>query len=114
MAAGDNWLIAQESDVRIACMLAEARVLAGITQKEMGERLHVSASMIAKIERCDPLAMSWVRYMPKVLAWMQACCVDLQFKAVLREAPADRGANGPRGHKGKIIQRIFEELNKAG
>jgi transcriptional regulator with XRE-family HTH domain len=77
--AGNNKLIVTESDKRIRGVLREARRAAGISQKELGERLHITSVMVSNIETGHPRGLSYVRYIPKMVAWLKACSIGLRI-----------------------------------
>lgn len=81
-SAGYNRLIIYESDRRMAQVLSRAREDAGLTKVALGRILHVHRNMIYLIEKADPSAVSWVRYLPKVMAWLKACNAGLQIAVI--------------------------------
>jgi transcriptional regulator with XRE-family HTH domain len=77
--AGDNPLIIRESDKRMIALIKSARKAAGISQGELGKRLHISERMVRYAEQGDKRAWGYIRYTPKLLAWLKACSCGLRI-----------------------------------
>ncbi len=76
----DKWwpYMSQSSDKRLRQLLRASRVAAGITQKELASRLRLHPVYVNNVEAGKD-GRNWFRYLPKVLAWMEACGVELRF-----------------------------------
>lgn len=69
----------KESDLFMCSFLRSCRIAANLTQKELGQRLHISGTLVGFIENGKPCGLSYVRYMPKWQKWVKACGVVVRF-----------------------------------
>lgn len=82
-----------QSDVFFCSMLRAARITANLTQQQLAVKLCVSKSFISHTERLRPSSLSYVRYMPKFIKWLNACNVKVQFSiyAIIEEESKIKG-----------------------
>ena len=67
------------SDMMVLAALRAARKRAGLTQVELADRLYLSCSYINLIE-AGKAGKNWLRYMPKTMAWLNACGVSARIE----------------------------------
>ena len=75
----NNKAVSELYDKMISNYLKTVRVECGITQPELADRMGVSKYYINKIENCKYPSVSYMRYFPRVLKWLQCCGVQFQL-----------------------------------
>jgi transcriptional regulator with XRE-family HTH domain len=87
----------KRSDLIMRKALRASRVAAGLTQRQLAERLHIHHTTVARIELGD--IPNWLRYFPKIEAWFTACGCDVRITVTIHDQGRLPGKKGHRLQK---------------
>lgn len=93
----------QLSDNMVMSALRAARINAGLTQIQLADRLNVTSQFICNIE--NGRGRNWLRYMPKIQAWLNACGCSLHLEARVIVDPSEK-----KGRKLPDRQKITKKV----
>ena len=84
-----NEAITLQYDKLISAYLKQVRCESGLNMVELGKLMNVSAAYISRVERCNYPTVTYMRYFPRVLKWLQFCGVQFQMSYIPVVDPAN-------------------------